>query len=355
MERHLKRVTSSSIAKATEAGLSRDECDVSSTSQPGVEGVSIPHREGVGVKAASAASPAVHHPTVITTIAAVQKPHRLINGGDQLILATAIVKAAGGRPLGIQRPGTKPRNPRAGLPIRLQLTQPPRPLLPAAAAALGDGGGSSGRGCSRRRGRGGWPGPTMRRGRSWGSPTSLKRNSSIWRGRRSVSCSRRHMRATLSSMAFCSCFSLTTSSATAASSPSSIVVVIIIFFFFFPFTPQPVLVVVRRRRRRRTTSRRRRIRTAASAAAAAVPARDLPQQVLSWRTKLEKLLCLKCAGSSVCEKTKGSTTTKLLFSFPHAITASVLGSFTIRYVFTTNGAAAKAPPPPPRYPLIIII
>jgi hypothetical protein len=60
--------------------------------------------------------------------------------------------------------------------------------------------------------------------------------------------------------------------------------------------------------------------------------------VLSWRTKLEKLECLKCAGRSVCEKAKGSATTKLLLSLPHATTPSVAGSSTMRYVLATNGA-----------------
>jgi hypothetical protein len=64
--------------------------------------------------------------------------------------------------------------------------------------------------------------------------------------------------------------------------------------------------------------------------------------VLSWRTKLEKLECLKCAGSSVCEKAKGSATTKLLLSRPHAMTASVDGLSTMRYVLATNGATPAA-------------
>jgi hypothetical protein len=61
--------------------------------------------------------------------------------------------------------------------------------------------------------------------------------------------------------------------------------------------------------------------------------------VLSCLTKLEKLLCLKCAGSSVCEKTKGSATTKLLLPLPQAMTPSVPGSSAIMYVFETKGAA----------------
>jgi hypothetical protein len=51
--------------------------------------------------------------------------------------------------------------------------------------------------------------------------------------------------------------------------------------------------------------------------------------VLSWRTKLEKLLCLKKQGRSSREKPAASTTTKLLLSLPHRTSASVRGSHTI--------------------------
>jgi hypothetical protein len=67
--------------------------------------------------------------------------------------------------------------------------------------------------------------------------------------------------------------------------------------------------------------------------------------VLSCRTKLEKLLCLKWVGRSVCEKTKGSATTKVLLALPHPMTPFVPGSSTMRYVFHTNGATPAAPPP----------
>lgn len=71
--------------------------------------------------------------------------------------------------------------------------------------------------------------------------------------------------------------------------------------------------------------------------------------MLSWRTKLEKLPCLKWAGRRRWAKPKGSTTTKLLLALPHAMRASVAGSSTIRYVFMTKGAAAAAAAtPPPR-------
>jgi small neutral amino acid transporter SnatA (MarC family) len=72
--------------------------------------------------------------------------------------------------------------------------------------------------------------------------------------------------------------------------------------------------------------------------------------VLSWRTKLEKLECLKWAGRRVWEKAKGSATTKLLLSLPQAMTPSVAGSSTIRYVFATNGAT----PPPPSAVVVVI-
>ena len=77
---------------------------------------------------------------------------------------------------------------------------------------------------------------------------------------------------------------------------------------------------------------------------------------MSWRTKLEKLECLKCAGSSFCEKTKGSATTTLLLSLPHAITPSVAGSSTMRYVLATNGAtpAASTPAPPPFVAMVVL-
>jgi hypothetical protein len=73
--------------------------------------------------------------------------------------------------------------------------------------------------------------------------------------------------------------------------------------------------------------------------------------VLSWRTKLEKLECLKWAGRRVWEKAKGSATTKLLLSLPQAMTPSVAGSSTIRYVFATNGAT----PPPPSAVVVVVI
>jgi hypothetical protein len=49
------------------------------------------------------------------------------------------------------------------------------------------------------------------------SPTTLRRNASICLGMRSVSCTRRHVEATRSSMARCSCFRSTTSVDTKAS------------------------------------------------------------------------------------------------------------------------------------------
>jgi hypothetical protein len=77
--------------------------------------------------------------------------------------------------------------------------------------------------------------------------------------------------------------------------------------------------------------------------------------VLSCLTKLEKLECLKWAGSRVWEKTKGSATTKLLLPLPQAMTPSVLGSSTIRYVLATNGATPAGPPLPESTPPPLII
>lgn len=59
--------------------------------------------------------------------------------------------------------------------------------------------------------------------------------------------------------------------------------------------------------------------------------------VLSCRTKLEKLLCLKYLGRRSRANSGGFHTTKLLFSGPHDTIASVAGSSTMSYVLLRKG------------------
>lgn len=59
--------------------------------------------------------------------------------------------------------------------------------------------------------------------------------------------------------------------------------------------------------------------------------------VFSWRTKLEKLLCLKFLGRILLANSKGSHTTKLCPPAAHEIMESKAGSSTISYVFERNG------------------
>jgi hypothetical protein len=59
--------------------------------------------------------------------------------------------------------------------------------------------------------------------------------------------------------------------------------------------------------------------------------------VLSWRTKLLKLLCLKSRGSCASAKTYGSQTTKLLPARLQETTASVDGSSTRSNVLVRKG------------------
>lgn len=59
--------------------------------------------------------------------------------------------------------------------------------------------------------------------------------------------------------------------------------------------------------------------------------------VLSWRMKLEKLLCLKNRGSRVVENLWQSQTMKLLRALLHDTTESVDGSSTISNVLLRNG------------------
>jgi hypothetical protein len=80
--------------------------------------------------------------------------------------------------------------------------------------------------------------------------------------------------------------------------------------------------------------------------------------VLSCRTKLEKLLCLKRRGSSASANTCGSQTTKLLPARLQETTVSVAGSSTRSNVLVRNGGGptswspsigrGASPPPPPR-------
>eukprot|EP00250_Pteridium_aquilinum_P008948 c18329_g1_i2 orf=3-413(+) len=59
--------------------------------------------------------------------------------------------------------------------------------------------------------------------------------------------------------------------------------------------------------------------------------------VWSWRTKLEKLLCLKKWGRRHLEKMEGSQTTKLLLVELQEMMALVWGSSTMSYVLLKKG------------------
>ena len=63
----------------------------------------------------------------------------------------------------------------------------------------------------------------------------------------------------------------------------------------------------------------------------------IPTYVFSCRTKLEKLLCLKCRGRTILANSTGSQTTKLSPLGPHDIIGSKFGSSTISKVFDKNG------------------
>eukprot|EP00268_Persea_americana_P006753 TRINITY_DN12432_c0_g2_i1.p1 TRINITY_DN12432_c0_g2~~TRINITY_DN12432_c0_g2_i1.p1 ORF type:complete len:145 (+),score=20.11 TRINITY_DN12432_c0_g2_i1:463-897(+) len=59
--------------------------------------------------------------------------------------------------------------------------------------------------------------------------------------------------------------------------------------------------------------------------------------VLSWRTKLEKLLCLKYLGRRLVANLCESQTMKLLRAWLHETIKSVAGSSTMSNVFVRNG------------------
>lgn len=65
-------------------------------------------------------------------------------------------------------------------------------------------------------------------------------------------------------------------------------------------------------------------------------------QVLSWRTKDEKLLCLKYLGKRSLANSGVFHTTKLLLPAPQETTASVDGSSTISYVLLRKGGGPAA-------------
>ena len=64
--------------------------------------------------------------------------------------------------------------------------------------------------------------------------------------------------------------------------------------------------------------------------------------MLSWRTKEEKLLCLKCLGRRSRANSAGRHTTKAVPVSFHEMVSSVLGSSTIAYVFVRNGGVPAA-------------
>ncbi|KAF5766283.1 hypothetical protein HanXRQr2_Chr15g0713571 [Helianthus annuus] len=63
-------------------------------------------------------------------------------------------------------------------------------------------------------------------------------------------------------------------------------------------------------------------------------------RVLSWRTKLEKLLCLNEFGNKSLAKSAVFQTIKLVPISFHEITSSVSGSSTNKYVLLKKGAGA---------------
>lgn len=63
----------------------------------------------------------------------------------------------------------------------------------------------------------------------------------------------------------------------------------------------------------------------------------IPTYVFSWRTKLEKLLCLKFLGRISLANSIGSHTTKLSPLEPHEMTESTAGSSTRSKVLHKNG------------------
>ena len=64
--------------------------------------------------------------------------------------------------------------------------------------------------------------------------------------------------------------------------------------------------------------------------------------MLSWRTKEEKLLCLKYLGRRSRANSAGRHTTKAVPESFHEMVSSVLGSSTIAYVFVKNGGVPAA-------------
>jgi hypothetical protein len=64
--------------------------------------------------------------------------------------------------------------------------------------------------------------------------------------------------------------------------------------------------------------------------------------VLSWRTKEEKLLCLKCLGRRSRANSAGRHTTKAVPVSFQEMVSSVLGSSTIAYVLVRNGGVPAA-------------